>query len=309
MESHNDGQNAGYFPRTIRTMLLALGYSEPLLFIGVPRLLRENSYLWRVCVIIYERPTTDHIHRIRHVVEATTLRWTFEGGMRETAWEALALLWHEAEEQMEQSLYCHLLSRAWEGVEDVVMLAGDRDHIRCFADQVKLTHALVWDLDKAIKEVNLLGEHEEESSQKITELEALCKRLREDAQKLKEEKTTLEGMIQSHDELIMEMAEEYGLNRMGENDDDEDEDDDDEGNTITPPTPAPTAVPEEIIEEEAPMENDPQELDDLDYLDDLDDDPNEGHSDMDEWFPQDGSNDRDWVVESKSLSLGLRISF
>jgi hypothetical protein len=26
---------------------------------------------------------------------------------------------------------------------------------------------------------------------------------------------------------------------------------------------------------------------------DLDDDPNEGHSDMDEWFPEDGSNDRD----------------
>jgi hypothetical protein len=46
----------------------------------------------------------------------------------------------------------------------------------------------------AIKEVKLLGEHEMESSQKITELEALCKRLREDAHKLKEEKTTLEGM-------------------------------------------------------------------------------------------------------------------
>jgi hypothetical protein len=28
-------------------------------------------------------------------------------------------------------------------------------------------------------------------------------------------------------------------------------------------------------------------------LDDLDDDPNEGYSDMDEWFPEDGSNDRD----------------
>jgi hypothetical protein len=26
---------------------------------------------------------------------------------------------------------------------------------------------------------------------------------------------------------------------------------------------------------------------------DLDDDPNEGCSDMDEWFPEDGSNDRD----------------
>jgi hypothetical protein len=31
----------------------------------------------------------------------------------------------------------------------------------------------------------------------------------------------------------------------------------------------------------------------MEDLDDLDDDPNEGRSDMDEWFPEDGSNDRD----------------
>jgi hypothetical protein len=164
--------------------------------------------------------------------------------------------------------------------------------------------------------------------------------LREDTEKLWEEKTTLEGMIQSHDELIMEMAKVYGLNHMGENDDDED--DDDEGNTTAPPSPtsapalAPAVVPEEIIEEEAPMEmvpeqeapmaheviladaepelpqprlfnmimrdyeeslarmeNGPYELDNLDDLYDLDDDPNEGRSNMDEWFPEDGSNDRD----------------
>jgi hypothetical protein len=67
------------------------------------------------------------------------------------------------------------------------------------------------------------------------------------------EKTTLEGMIQSCDELIMEMAKEYGLNRMGENDDDED--DDNKGNTATPSAPVPPdAAPEEIIEEEDPME-------------------------------------------------------
>jgi hypothetical protein len=28
-ESHTDGQNVGYFMRTLRTVLLALGYSEP----------------------------------------------------------------------------------------------------------------------------------------------------------------------------------------------------------------------------------------------------------------------------------------
>jgi hypothetical protein len=61
------------------------------------------------------------------------------------------------------------------------MPARDRDHIGCFADQVKLTQALVRDLNESVKEVNLLGEHEEESSQKITKLETLCMRLREDA--------------------------------------------------------------------------------------------------------------------------------
>ena len=189
---------------------------------------------------------------------------------------------------MEQLQCHHFPSRAQEGVEAVVMPAGDRDHIGCFADQVKLTRALVRDLDEAIKEVNLLGEHEEESSQKITELEAVCKRLREDAQRLREERTTLEEKIQSHDELILEMAEEYGLNRMGENDND-----DDEGNAVAPLAPVPASVPEEIVEEEDPMENGPQELDDLDDLDDLDEDRNEGLSKVDEWFPQDGSNNRD----------------
>jgi hypothetical protein len=189
---------------------------------------------------------------------------------------------------MVHSQYHHFPSRAREGAKAVVMPAGDRDHIGCFADQVKLTRALVRDLDEAMKEVKLLGEHEEKSSQKITGLEALCKRLREDAQKLKEE----------------------------------DEDDDDEGNAASPPAPTPPAAAlEEIVEEEAPMEmvpeqeapvahevilvdaeseppqprlfnmimrdyeespprmeNGPHELDDLDNLDDL----TEPCSDMDE---------------------------
>jgi hypothetical protein len=45
MESHSDGQNAGYFLRTLRTVLLALGSSEPLLFIGTLKLLHGNSYV------------------------------------------------------------------------------------------------------------------------------------------------------------------------------------------------------------------------------------------------------------------------
>jgi hypothetical protein len=109
-ESHSDGQEAGYFPRTLQTVLLALGSSEPPLFIGILRLLRGNSYLWRVSVLIYERPTTDRVQRIHQVVEAPAPRWTFEAGMREAAREALAVLHHEADEQMAHLQYRHFPS-------------------------------------------------------------------------------------------------------------------------------------------------------------------------------------------------------
>jgi hypothetical protein len=35
-ESHSHGQNAGYFLRTLQTVLLALGYSEPPTFCRCP---------------------------------------------------------------------------------------------------------------------------------------------------------------------------------------------------------------------------------------------------------------------------------
>jgi hypothetical protein len=216
----------------------------------------------------------------------------------------------------------------------VVLPAGDHDRVGCFTDQGKLTHALVRDLDEAVKEVKLLGEHEEELSQKITELEALCKKLREDTQRLEEEKPTLEGMVEFHNEVLMEIARETGLDRLGEDaeDEEEDEDADDGGDAATtpaavPPPPVPPAATSEEVDDEGPMEMIPEQespvpheviLADVelempqlclyhalmrdyeenplrmeDDFDDLDDDPNEGPSDMDEWFPEDGSNDRD----------------
>jgi hypothetical protein len=44
----------------------------------------------------------------------------------------------------------------------MILPAGGHDHMGCF------TRALVRNLDEAVKEVKLLGEHEEKSSQKIT---------------------------------------------------------------------------------------------------------------------------------------------
>jgi hypothetical protein len=210
----------------------------------------------------------------------------------------------------------------------VVLPAGDHNCMGCITDQVKLTHALVRDLDEAIKEVKLLGEHEEESSQKITELETLCKKLREDTQRLEEEKATLEAMVESRDELLMEIARETGLDRLGEDDEDADDGEDATAPLAAMPPPlvplatAPEEVDDEgpvdmISKQEAPMSHEviladaEPEIPQLhlyhalmrdyeenllrieDDFDDLDDDLNEGHSDMDEWFPEDGSNDRD----------------
>jgi hypothetical protein len=180
----------------------------------------------------------------------------------------------------------------------------------------------------------LLEEHEEKSSEKITELEALCKKLREDTQRLEKEKATLEGMVESHDELLMEIARETELDRLGEDAKDEEEEDDvDDGGDVTappatvPPHPVPPAAVPEEVDDEGPVEMIPEQeapvsheaiLEDAepempqlrlyhalmrdyeenplrmeDDFDDLDDDPNEGRSDMDEWFSKDGNSDRD----------------
>jgi hypothetical protein len=158
--------------------------------------------------------------------------------------------------------------------------------------------------------------------------------LREDTQRLQEEKATLEGMVESHDELLMEIAREIGLDRMREHDEDEEEEEDadDEEDAVVPPAAAPPprvtlATASEEADDEGPVEMIPEQeapvLHEVilayaepmmpqlrlyhalmrdceehplwmeDDFDDLDDDPNEGHSSMGEWFPKDGSNDRD----------------
>jgi hypothetical protein len=182
--------------------------------------------------------------------------------MREAACEALAVLRHETGERMAHSQYHHFPSRVEEGAEAVILPAGGHGHMGCFTDQVKLTRALVQNLDEAVKVVKLVGEHEEESSWKITELEALCKKLRDDTQRLEEEKATLEEMVESHDELLMEITREMGLDRMGE--DEEEEDADDGGDAAAPPAtalppPAPPATVPEEVNEEGPMEAIPEQ--------------------------------------------------
>jgi hypothetical protein len=52
----------------------------------------------------------------------------------------------------------------------------------------------------------------------VQEVEGRCSKV--------EEKATLEGMVESHDELIMEIAKETGLDRMDEDAEDEEEDED-----------------------------------------------------------------------------------
>jgi hypothetical protein len=124
-------------------VLQSLGSSEPPLFIGTLKLLRGNSYIWCVRVVIYRRPTPDCIRRIRHVVEDPALRWTFEAGMREATHEGLSILRHEVDEQMVHLQYHHFRSRAEEGAEAVILPTTDHDRMGCFTDQLKLTRALV----------------------------------------------------------------------------------------------------------------------------------------------------------------------
>jgi predicted RNase H-like nuclease (RuvC/YqgF family) len=143
---------------------------------------------------------------------------------------------------MEHSQYRHFRSRVREEVDAEMVPTRGYDYVGCLSDQVKLTHALNEELDQAMKDIRQFDDREAEASWRITELETLHKKHGEAVEKLKKENTTLESMVQSHDELIMEIVAETRLDRIGE---DDDEDDNDGGDAAAPlaAEPPPIAVP------------------------------------------------------------------
>jgi hypothetical protein len=83
-ESHSDGQRAGYFPRNPRTLLLALGYSEPQLFV-VSHGCFMGTHTFGVCVWSSMRG----LWPIIFTASAMWLRLPHRGGCSREAWERL----------------------------------------------------------------------------------------------------------------------------------------------------------------------------------------------------------------------------
>jgi hypothetical protein len=79
---------------------------------------------------------------------------------------------------------------------------------------------------------------------------------------LEEENATLEGMVESRDELIMEIDKETRLDRRGEDAEDEEEDEDvnNGGDVAAPPIPAPPAAAVLGIDDEGHVEMVPEQV-------------------------------------------------
>jgi hypothetical protein len=106
-ESHSDGQHDGFFPRALWALLSSLGFGEPPLFVGTPRLLCGN----------FSRSYLPHPSGGRSFRTEVDVR----GRHERCCIEALAILRHEEDDQMEHSQYCHFPSHTRERPEVVVM--------------------------------------------------------------------------------------------------------------------------------------------------------------------------------------------
>jgi hypothetical protein len=85
------------------------------------------------------------------------------------------MLCHDEDDQMVHSWYWYFLSRAREEDDVELLPAKGHDRMGCLPDQVKLTRALNQELDEAMKEIRHLDDLGEEASQRISEMESLCK--------------------------------------------------------------------------------------------------------------------------------------
>jgi hypothetical protein len=97
-ESHSNGQRAGYLPKTLQTLLLALGYGKAPLFIRTPRLIHGE-------LIPMARTCGD----IREVYDQSYLPHPPGGRGFRTEVDVLR---HEEDDQMEHLQYHRFLSHA-----------------------------------------------------------------------------------------------------------------------------------------------------------------------------------------------------
>jgi hypothetical protein len=73
-------------------MLLVFGYHDAPLYFGKQNPLQSRGYMWKVHVVLYEKPTTDGIYRILHIHHASTPRATFNAGIWDAACQAMIAL-------------------------------------------------------------------------------------------------------------------------------------------------------------------------------------------------------------------------
>jgi hypothetical protein len=149
--------------------------------------------MWKVHVVLYEKPTTDgirHIHRIHH---ASTPRATFNAGIQDAVREARMDLCNEKAQTLRGSKFYHFPSKALGSSEVHAHSHVHDDPLGCLKMQVCLTKAM----DHALVEA-------------IQEIKDLHKRYKEQEQ-----------VIKDHDDLITELLDE---------DEDSDDNSDDEGN-------------------------------------------------------------------------------
>jgi hypothetical protein len=166
-EAHCDGKNTGYFPRTLKWMLSVFGYHDTPLYFGKQILLRSRGDMWEVHVVLCEKPTTDGIRRICRIHHAYAPMATFNAGIRGATHQVLMTLHSEKGQALQDSMFCHFLSKALRSSKIHVHSNVHDNPSGCLKEQVRLTKAMDHALAEEIQEIEDLHKHYEEQEQVI----------------------------------------------------------------------------------------------------------------------------------------------
>jgi hypothetical protein len=166
-EAHCDGKNVGYFLRTLKWMLSIFGYHDAPLYFGKQTPLRSRGYMWKVHVVLYEKPTTNGICHICRIHHASAPRDIVNTGIRDATHQALMALHSEKAQTLWGSKFCHFPSKALRISEVHVHSYVHNDPSGCLKEQVRLTKAMDHALAEAIQEIEDLHRRYEEQEQVI----------------------------------------------------------------------------------------------------------------------------------------------
>jgi hypothetical protein len=149
---HNDGLEAGKFPKMVWKMMQELGYEKQPEYFGTQVTYKGSEPIWHVQVYIFTPKPLRGVYEVEKIHAAIASRRSFHAGIHDVAHQACMVIRSRHRLLLDGTEYAHFPQRASGSAYIHVELVQDEGNFK-LKKQVALTVTLTKELDSTMEEV------------------------------------------------------------------------------------------------------------------------------------------------------------